>query len=348
MSGLNAAATTSLLHGQVTARLRAESPEIELSGPFGAVLGAALDWATAPGAMDARWVRMFRSLGALAVADGLSGDSLRRVFQVAAEVAGRPVIAARIAEVATVCAAGYTAARDPGEESMVMRRRRLFHLVMANEPDEELAREVNWPMPRTAIGIALARLGTEPLGELGPNVLAGEWEGRTCLIVRAGDPVLKSFPHRCPGWRAAIGIPAPLAEVSGSLAVAVRALDLVERYPALRRPVIDCMAESVNLLLFTDGYLLEQLIDRRLAPLADLMPKQRERMLATLHEWLSRPGRGQAEEAAKRLGVHVQTFRYRVRKLQEMFGSQFSEPHGRLDLELATRAALLRTSHYRN
>ncbi|ALG11884.1 hypothetical protein AOZ06_37935 [Kibdelosporangium phytohabitans] len=345
---MNAAATTSLLHGQVTARLRVESPEIELSGPFGAVLGAAVDWATTPGAMDARWVRMFRSLGALAFADGLSSDSLRRVFQVAAEVVGRPAVAARIAELATVCAAGYAAARNPAEETMTTRRRRLFHLIMQDVPVEELAREVNWPVPGTAVAVALARLGTEPLADLGPAVLAGEWEGRTCLIVRAGDPMLKTLPHRCPGWRAAIGIPAPIAQIRGSLAVAVRALDLVDQYPALRRPVIDCMAESVNLLLFTDGYLLEQLIDRRLAPLADLMPKQRERMLATLHEWLSRPGRGQAEEAAKRLGVHVQTFRYRVRKLQEMFGNQFAEPNGRLDLELATRAALLRANQHQN
>nr|WP_157529347.1 PucR family transcriptional regulator [Kibdelosporangium sp. MJ126-NF4]CEL22976.1 regulatory protein [Kibdelosporangium sp. MJ126-NF4] len=333
----------------MAARLRVECPEIELSGPFGAVFGVAIDRVAgraAGGAMDARWGRMFRGLGALALADGLSSAALRRVFQVAADVAAQPAVVARIAELAAVCTAGYASASVSGEENPVARRRQLFRLVMENAPFTELAHEVGWPVPDTVVAVALARLGTAPLGDLGPHVLVGEWEGRTCLVARVGDPILSVFPQRCPGWRAAIGAPGPITEVRNSLAVAVRALDLVDQYPALRQPVIDCMAESVNLLLFADGYLLEQLIDRRLAPLAELMPKQRERMLATLHEWLTRPGRGQAEEAAKRLGVHVQTFRYRVRKLQEMFGSQFSEPNGRLDLELATRAALLRARQH--
>ncbi|HWH94908.1 MAG TPA: helix-turn-helix domain-containing protein, partial [Baekduia sp.] len=74
---------------------------------------------------------------------------------------------------------------------------------------------------------------------------------------------------------------------------------------------------------------------RRLAPLATLDPAARERLTATLAAWLADPGRPQA--MADRLGLHVQTVRYRLKALRELFGDALDDPDERFELSLALR-----------
>ena len=45
--------------------------------------------------------------------------------------------------------------------------------------------------------------------------------------------------------------------------------------------------------------------------------------------------------AAERLHVHVQTVRYRLGQLRELYGDELDDPVMRLELELALRAAAL-------
>jgi DNA-binding PucR family transcriptional regulator len=44
---------------------------------------------------------------------------------------------------------------------------------------------------------------------------------------------------------------------------------------------------------------------------------------------------------ARRLGVHPQTVRYRLRRLEELFGDALTETESRYELELALRGRTL-------
>lgn len=81
--------------------------------------------------------------------------------------------------------------------------------------------------------------------------------------------------------------------------------------------------------------------DRRLAPLAELTAKQSERLGATLLAWLQ-TNRGTAPEVAARLGIHPQTARQRLHRVQELFGEALTDADARFELEVALRGRLLR------
>ncbi|WP_342769852.1 helix-turn-helix domain-containing protein [Thermomonospora umbrina] len=51
-----------------------------------------------------------------------------------------------------------------------------------------------------------------------------------------------------------------------------------------------------------------------------------------------------AQEAARRPGVHHQTVRYRVRQIDDLFGPALRDFRRRLELQLAVRHRLLTTS----
>ncbi|MDQ3934139.1 MAG: helix-turn-helix domain-containing protein, partial [Actinomycetota bacterium] len=79
------------------------------------------------------------------------------------------------------------------------------------------------------------------------------------------------------------------------------------------------------------------LASSRLAPLDRLPEATRAKLRATLRAWLDHGGR--IEEAARHLGVHPQTVRYRLRQLRGIFGDGLDDPEQRFALALALRAA---------
>jgi hypothetical protein len=76
-----------------------------------------------------------------------------------------------------------------------------------------------------------------------------------------------------------------------------------------------------------------------LAPLRRLRPEQAERLAATLLAWLE--SADDASAAARRLHVHPQTIRYRLRQLAGLFGDALTDPDARFRLLLALRARQL-------
>jgi DNA-binding PucR family transcriptional regulator len=117
-----------------------------------------------------------------------------------------------------------------------------------------------------------------------------------------------------------------------SLARATAALALADGSPAL----LVASEQTGRLLLRSDPGLAEELATQRLAPLAELSPRQRVRMTDTLRAWLAEQGR--LTPVAARLGVHPQTVRYRLARLRELFGDALDDPDQRFWLELALRA----------
>jgi DNA-binding PucR family transcriptional regulator len=75
---------------------------------------------------------------------------------------------------------------------------------------------------------------------------------------------------------------------------------------------------------------------RRLAPLASLTERARARMTETALAHLRH--RGNAVAMAGALHIHPQTARYRIARLQELFGEDLDDPDARFELEIALRA----------
>src|SRR5699024_8058942 len=131
----------------------------------------------------------------------------------------------------------------------------------------------------------------------------------------------------------------PWTEAPESLS---RARDLAQ---LVRRGVIEATGvvrwgdHLPALLLTQDTALVTAMARSRLAPLTRLREQQREPIAETLSAWLE-TGLN-AKRAAVRLRVHPQTVRYRIRRMEELFGPCLRDPARRFELELGLRARRL-------
>ncbi|MFI8106091.1 PucR family transcriptional regulator [Streptomyces sp. NPDC086023] len=204
----------------------------------------------------------------------------------------------------------------------------------------ELAAAADWPLPPAIRAVALATPGeTQQLAAAMDDALAGMVGGQPCLLVPSPDdddhvalePLLR-------GRFAAVGHAVPLRDTASSLRWAMRLLALSpSRAGGEPRPVfVDDHLST--LMLLQDEPLAHALAARWLRPLADLTPRQSERLEVTLLAWLEGGG---APEAAKALSVHPQTVRYRMRQLEKLFGPDLRDPRTRFELEMALRSRRL-------
>ncbi|MDT7840621.1 helix-turn-helix domain-containing protein [Streptomyces justiciae] len=142
------------------------------------------------------------------------------------------------------------------------------------------------------------------------------------------------------GLRAAMGPTVSLQEGARSLRWASEALELVRRGVLWDAEMVRCQDHLATLLLLRDDALVDAMAERRLRPLEQVRPPQRERLAETLLSWLS--SGHNASEVAVRLAVHPQTVRYRMRQLDELFGDQLHDPAAQFEMMLALRALQLR------
>jgi DNA-binding PucR family transcriptional regulator len=134
------------------------------------------------------------------------------------------------------------------------------------------------------------------------------------------------------GWSAAA---VSFARARAALALAPDGIDSSGR--ALATPLISARDHAGELLLAVDATLAAEFAAVALAPLQSLSAGSRERLTATLRAWLDEQGR--LAPAAKRLGIHPQTARYRVSRLRELFGDALDDGEQRFWLALALRAS---------
>ncbi|MGH3208158.1 MAG: helix-turn-helix domain-containing protein, partial [Trebonia sp.] len=150
-----------------------------------------------------------------------------------------------------------------------------------------------------------------------------------------------------PGLLAAVGPAVPLTGASASLRWAVQGLALARRglvragsgaeEAAGAGPggVVWCEDHLPTLVLLADADLATTLSREALAPLRRLRADQADRLARTLLAWLE--SADDANAAARRLHVHPQTIRYRVRQVSELFGEALNDPDARFRLLLALR-----------
>ncbi|MBC3839912.1 PucR family transcriptional regulator [Streptacidiphilus sp. 4-A2] len=145
------------------------------------------------------------------------------------------------------------------------------------------------------------------------------------------------------GRGAVIGPVVPLEQAADSLrwARTVRAAVTVApgRPSAPGAEPLSCDDRLPELLLLSDPPLVRLMAARRLEPLAALTAKQSDRLAATLLAWLQ-TNSGSAPEVAARLGIHPQTARQRLHRVQELFGPALHDPDARFELEVALRERL--------
>ena len=138
---------------------------------------------------------------------------------------------------------------------------------------------------------------------------------------------------------AGLGPAVPWVDAPASLARATAVLRLAGEGALPASGLVAADDHAAALLLTTDRRMARDIAATRLAPLDDLTPAARERLLHTLDAWLAAQGR--VQEAAGVLHVHPQTVRYRLARLRELLGGALDDPDARFELELALRARRL-------
>ena len=265
-------------------------------------------------------------------------------------------------ELGASCSAGYAEARAElaGETSQV-RRHLLEMLTSSPAPPAaaiaSLAQAACWPLPRRVAAVALTPLAGGNLGPLPPDVLADLTRRDPCMLIADPDGPgrRRQLAGSLRGWLmtrqsagqlAAIGPAVPLSGAGGSLRWANQALALAGRglihagnNADAGAGIIWCEDHLPTLVLLADTDLAATLSRAALAPLRPLRPEQADRLGRTLLAWLE--SADDANAAARRLHVHPQTIRYRLRQLSELFGDALTEPDARFRLLIALRVRLL-------
>ncbi|GAA4876488.1 helix-turn-helix domain-containing protein [Kitasatospora terrestris] len=361
------------LAAEIIREIRAAVPEFSrpLAGKFGTGIQHGVETALAEfgdlvegtAAPDPARLRVYRSLGRGELAEGRSLDALQAAYRIGARVAWRryarvarrcglnseqlatlaEAVFAHIDEIAAAGVQGYVEARADRAGALGRSRHRLLALLLAGAPAEEIeqaATAADWPLPRRVACVALdAPTAERPRGERLPDpVLAALDQPEPHLLVPEPESYLDDIRvvQALAGRGAVVGPAVPLHQAADSLRWArlVRA-----RLPLPPQQPVDCRDRLPDLLLLADPALVRLIAEHRLAPLAGLTAKQRERLAATLSAWL-RTEHGTAPEVAARLGIHPQTARRRLHRVQELFGPALTSPDARFELEIALRAAL--------
>jgi hypothetical protein len=250
-------------------------------------------------------------------------------------------IFAYIDEISAASAEGFAREQSRAVSQLQARRQRLVDLLLrepAAEPEaiERAARDAEWKLPPRLAVLAFESERPERVASTLPvGCLVGDSEGLPVAIVPDPD-----------GPRRRRAVERAVAEGRGGLGHSV---DWADAPLSARRarlalrltggPDAGLVASSdhlLEMLLTRDEALMTDLARHALAPLDGLAPNRRARLVETLEAWLD--AHGEARPAAERLHVHVQTVRYRLGQLRELFGDALDDPQRRLEIALAVRA----------
>ena len=302
---------------------------------------------------------VYVALGAGELREGRSLESLLAAYRLGARIAWRGLIDAGeaagvppatmyrtaealfayIDELSAASAEGYAREQSRRAGEREARRRALLERLLtaptaAPEEVAELASGAEWSPPARVAALAWAAEDGERVARRLPaDALVAPWED--ALVALVGDPEAPGLDEvltAALGERsAALGPAVELERAGESARRALATLNLGA--PGLRR----AQDHAPELLLAADPGVAADLAARRLAPLDGLRPTARARLTATLAAWLEH--QGDVRATAEALHVHVQTVRYRLAQLREVFGDTLDDGRGRLELALALLAS---------
>ncbi|MFF5258497.1 PucR family transcriptional regulator [Actinomadura viridis] len=319
---------------------------------------------------DSSWeplAAVYREIGWAEAREGRSLDVLQTSLRLGARVAWRRLAAesekvnisrrtlasvaeaifAFLDEIARAATEGYTKARAQEAGELEHRRRRLLDLLLAEPPAagqaiSDLARLAQWRVPRTVAVVMLYERGRRPFSHpsLPPDVLADVDRREPCLLVPdpEGPGRGRMLESALRDWVAAMGPAVRTEDAAKSLRWAREALPLARRGILPSERLIRCADHMPALVVFKDEELVRAVAELRLAPLNDVRPRHRERLMRTLLACLQ--SGFNATEVAGRLHVHPQTVRYRLHQLEELFGQRLYDPESRLEMEMVLTVRL--------
>jgi hypothetical protein len=325
-------------------------------------LGRFADLIADPDSPQATGLGVYAGLGAGEVRQGRTLDALQAAYRVGARVAWRRLAAvgltanlapatlcdladaifAYIDELAASSVEGYALAQQTAAGERERRRRLVLTALLADPFEADALRRAaavaDWRLPqRLAVLVCEPDALDEIARRMTADALPGVVEGVGCLAVPDPDgPGRGAMIATACGEHAAVLGPAREPDEMGTgFARARSALDAVREgiLPAGLVVLEEHLAEAA---LFDAREAMHELASSRLAPVDELPPGSRERMVQTLRAYLHQ--RGNAAAMARELHLHPQTVRYRLRQLRDLFGEDLDNPQARFELELSLRS----------
>jgi hypothetical protein len=279
----------------------------------------------------------WRHMAASGVRAGLTAEQLARFAE---------LVFAYIDQLSAASVAGHS---DELATSGRVRERyleRLADLLLAGSPPDDLvaaAERADWAPPRTLTAVILPEAQVRgALQILDPRTLRSgtdvpgapaDVELAVLLVPDAGGRSRPALMRSLDERDAVVGPARPWTDVQSSYARACRAVGL--GLTSDDGP-LDTEQRLADLVLRADAEALADLRAQVLAPLDDLGSTARDKLTETLRSWLLHQGR--REQVATELFVHVQTVRYRMTQLRELYGARLDDPRTVLELTIALGA----------
>jgi hypothetical protein len=242
---------------------------------------------------------------------------------------------------------GFRLGAHDFEHDYQLARERLTHAMLDGAKPDEIARLAKYAQwyPSHDVLVILVRAAHDFWGELlaagGSETLkAINANGDAMVICDARDRehMLSQIAKISSDAVLIVGIPVDVPHVVDSIRLAQRASALADRQIIEQGAVIDCAHHEVALWLHSEPVVQTRLASRLLAPLDGQTPLRRRILAETLMMRLEQ--RASAPSIARQLGLHPQTIRLRLRKLNALFGDKLDDPNVAFATLLALKVAL--------
>src|SRR4051794_28902692 len=225
-------------------------------------------------------------------------------------------------------------------------RERMLEVLMRRPPADAVvihaqAARAEWKLPEQVAPVAMpaARMPARQLEHRLPDgSMAATLEGMTVALVPDLDAPGRTaeLERALEGAPAARGAQVPSLEAAEEVERAVLAVALQRAGVLPADGLVDTGDHLVALILPRDPQRARSLADRALEPLDRLSPATKQKLTETLACWLEHACN--TGETARSLHVHMQTLRYRLRQLEEIFGEEcLGDGDKRLELQLALK-----------
>jgi hypothetical protein len=280
---------------------------------------------------------MWRGFAAEGAQAGIEPDVLYRLAE---------ALFAYVDELSHESSDGYAEELAQRHGARERERERMLEVLMRKPPADAVvihaqAARAEWKLPEQVAPVAVpaARMPARQLEHRLPDgSMAATLEGMTVALVPDLDTPGRTaeLERALEGAPAARGAQVPSLDAAEEVERAVLAVALQQAGVLPADGLVDTGDHLVALILHRDPERARSLADRALEPLDRLSPGTKQKLTETLACWLDNACN--TGETARALHVHMQTLRYRLRQLEEVFGAEcLGDGDKRLELQLALK-----------
>jgi hypothetical protein len=280
---------------------------------------------------------MWRGFAAEGQAVGLEPDVLYRLAE---------ALFAYVDELSHESADGYAEEQALRDGARERERDRMLEVLMRRPAADAVvvhaqAARAEWTLPERMAPVATpaARMPARQLEHRLPDgSMAATFDGMTVALIPDLDtPGRTAELERALSGAAAVrGAQVPSLEAAEEVDRAVLGAALQQAGVLPDDGLVDTGDHLMALILHRDPERAQSLADRALEPLDRLSPAARDRLTDTLAAWLDNGCN--TGETSRALHVHMQTLRYRLKQLDEVFGpDRLTDGDARLELQLALK-----------